>query len=126
MNSALVKHLGLCLSLAAGFAVVAATPDAQAARASHPVKKKYTITDRIEDLTKKVNDGQKNNELTLKEADDLRGKIEKVSARIDKCKTKNGGQLSYKDLNSLEKDLNKVSVKVHSQQLNKRTAKPNE
>ncbi|MBU6455084.1 MAG: hypothetical protein KGS72_25155 [Cyanobacteria bacterium REEB67] len=120
MNRAIVKHFALCLVLSAGFASVASVPDAQAA------KKKVTITDRIEELTKKVNAGQKANELTLKESEDLRDKLEKINARIEKCKTKNGGKLSYKDQNSIEKDLNKVSIKITTKELAKRTAKPND
>jgi TolA-binding protein len=120
MNRAFVKSISLSLALAAGFAAVSYAPAAEAA------KKKVTITDRVEELTSKVNAGQKNNELTLKEADDMRDRLSKVTEHMNKAKDKNGGKLSYKDQNSAEKDLNKISVKLHAKELGKRTAKPNE
>ncbi|MBS1992394.1 MAG: hypothetical protein JSS86_16565 [Cyanobacteria bacterium SZAS LIN-2] len=122
----LLKHLSLALVLSSTFAatvVVAGAPQADA-RGGKVTKKPMTITDRIEELSKKIDAGQKANELTLDEADDLRKKITKLNEKIDKWKAKNGGKLSYKDQNAAEKDLNKVSVKLLEKQLAKRTEKP--
>jgi len=126
MNRMFVKHLGLCLALSVGFAAaatVSSTPGVEA-KTLRVAKKAVTITDRIEELSKKVDAGQKANELTLDEATDLHKKITKINEKIDKCQGKNAGKLSYKDQNAVEKDLNKVSVKLLQEQLAKRTAKP--
>jgi len=126
MNRTLAMHVGLCLALSTGFAVAAtiSLPSLASAKTLKVAKKEVTITDRIGELSKKIDLGQKNNELTLDEATDLRKKITKINEKIDKCQSKNGGKLSYKDQNSVEKDLNKVSVKLLQEQLSKRTAKP--
>jgi peptidoglycan hydrolase CwlO-like protein len=126
MNRALVKHLSLCLLLSASFSItfiVSTAPSAEAARTVRAAKKKVTITDRVQELSDKIDAGQKDNELTLDEATDLHKKITKINEKIDKCQSKNGGKLSYKDQNSVEGDLNKVSVKLLKLQLAKRTAK---
>jgi hypothetical protein len=119
MNRSLLKHLCLCLAVSTGLGAIVCSPNAEAVR-------KYTITQRIETLSTKVNAGQKSGELTLKEADSLRDKIADVNTRIDKFKAKNGGKLSYANENSIEKDLNGVSLKLTKKELSKRAAKPNE
>jgi len=118
MNRTFVKHLSLCLVLAAGFSAAVSAPGAEA-------KTKYTITKRVSALTYKVNAGQKSGELTMKEADDLRNKLADVNSKIDKCKANNGGKLSYADENNIEKDLNKISLKAEKKELAKRVNKPN-
>jgi len=122
----LLSHLSLSLILSTSLAssLVAVTSIEAEARGAKVTKKPMTITDRIEELSKKIDAGQKANELTLDEAEDLRKKITKLNEKIDKWKEKNGGKLSYKDQNNAEKDLNKVSVKLLDKQLAKRTAKP--
>jgi TolA-binding protein len=127
MNRALVKHLSLCLLLANSLAVSSLTTISSApalAKGARAAKKPVTITDRVQELSAKIDAGQKANELTLDEATDLHKKIDKVNDRISKCQAKNAGKLSYKDENSIEGDLNKVSVKLLKLQLAKRTAKP--
>jgi len=124
MNRSFVKHVSLCLALSVGLASATSLLSPSGAMAARVAKKAVTITDRIQELSKKIDAGQKANELTLSEADDLRNKITKVNEKIDKAQSKNGGKLSYKDQNSVEKDLNKVSVKMLQEQLSKRTAKP--
>jgi hypothetical protein len=119
MNRTFLKHLSLCLAVSTGLGAIVCSPNAEA-------KRKYTITNRIDALSSKVNAGQKSGELTLKEADDLRGKISDVNSRIDKYKSKNGGKLSYANENTIEKDLNGVSLKLTKKELAKRAAKPNE
>lgn len=119
MNRTLANlFLGLVISASFGAALTVAAPEAQA-------KPKVTITDRIEILSKKIDKGQKANELTLKEADKLRSDITKINEKIEKAKSKNAGKLSYEDESKIEKDLNKVSVKLTAKELDKRTVSPN-
>ncbi|CAN5416826.1 hypothetical protein BH11CYA1_BH11CYA1_38100 [soil metagenome] len=110
--------LGLVVSASLGAAITVSAPNAEA-------KPKVTITDRIDILSKKIDKGQKANELTLKEADKLRDDITKINDRIEKAKAKNAGKLSYEDETKIEKDLNKVSVKLTAKELDKRTTSPN-
>jgi hypothetical protein len=119
MNCTSFKHLCLALAFSTGLGAIVCAPGAEAV-------KKFTITERIETLSSKVNAGQKSGELTLKEADSLRNKLSDVNNRIDKYKSKNGGKLSYANENTIEKDLNSVSLKLTKKELAKRTAKPNE
>jgi hypothetical protein len=111
--------LGLVLSASIGAAITVSVQRAEAA------KPKVTITDRIEILSKKIDKGQKANELTLKEADKLRSDITKINEKIEKAKAKNAGKLSYEDESKIEKDLNKVSIKLTTKELDKRTISPN-
>ena len=110
--------LSLVVSASLGAAISLVAQEAQA-------KPKVTITDRIEILSKKIEKGQKANELTLKEADKLRSDITKITEKIEKAKSKNAGKLSYEDESKIEKDLNKVSVKLTAKELDKRTVSPN-
>jgi len=120
MHRSLLKNISLSLAVVAACATVLSVPGVEAANKKKPI----TITERIQELSSKIDAGQKSNELTLDEATDLRGKITKINEKIDKCQSKNAGKLSYKDENSIEKDLNKVSTKLFQQELAKRTAKP--
>ncbi len=97
------------LSLGVAFAV---SPSAQA--------RNYSINDRQVSLERKIDSAYKANQLTLKEADSLKGKIKDIKEDEQKMKDKNGGKLSYADMTILEKDLNKVSDKLHRKQLDKR------
>jgi hypothetical protein len=119
MNRAFIKHISLCLVLSTGLGLIVSSPNAEARR-------HYTITNRINALSSKINAGQKANELTLKEADSLRGDIADINSKIDKDKSKNGGKLSYRDENIVEKKLNSVSEKLQKKELAKRAARPNE
>ncbi|MBX9687183.1 MAG: hypothetical protein K2X27_10805 [Candidatus Obscuribacterales bacterium] len=92
-----------------------ANPDAAIAKG-----KKWTITERQEELSKQVDKGEKSNELTKKEADKLREKLLDVNSRIDKMKLKNGGKLSYKDEGKIEKELNDISIDIQKKELDKR------
>jgi hypothetical protein len=83
--------------------------------------KKWTVTERQVELRKKVANGQKNNELTLKESEKLTSRLDKIAADIEKYKSKNGGKLSYKDEGKIEKRLNSISVDLQKCELNKRT-----
>jgi hypothetical protein len=82
--------------------------------------KKWTVTQRQEKLSSEVDAAYKANQLTLQEADGLKQDSMKISQKEEKMKVKNGGKLSYPDENQLEKDLNKLSLKLHKKVLEKR------
>ena len=82
--------------------------------------RKWTITQREVEEQKRINSGEKANELTKKEAADLRGDMADIASRIDKMKSKNGGKLSYKDEGKIEKSLNDVTLKMEKKKLEKR------
>jgi len=86
-------------------------------------KKEWTVTDRQVELNKEIDAGEKASELTAMEAAKLREKSGKVTVRIDKMKAKNGGKLSYEDNNKIEADLNKLSLAIQKDKLNKRVRK---
>lgn len=102
----------LCCAIIAGGLTLQISADAG---------KKYTITDRQTELRRLIAKGQRNNELTLKEANKLTGKLDDIAADIEKYKSKNGGKLSYKDEGKIEKRLNSVSIDLKKAELNKRT-----
>ena len=83
----------------------------------------YTVSDRQVSLEKKIDTAYKDNQLTLQEADDLRGKIKKVKDKEQKMKDNNGGKLSYSDKTTLEKSLNSVSEKLHKKMLEKESSR---
>jgi hypothetical protein len=82
--------------------------------------KQWTITERQQALSSKVDKGEKSNELTKKEADKLRSRLSDVDDKIQKAKDKNGGKLSYKDEGKIEKILNSISVDLDKEELDKR------
>jgi hypothetical protein len=82
--------------------------------------KKWTISQRQVALRKEVDSGLKANELTLKEAQGLRDRLDSVTDDETKMKAKNAGQLSYKDQGKLEKKLNSISLDMQKDKLNKR------
>jgi hypothetical protein len=84
-------------------------------------KRNWTVTQRQVQLNKEVTGGQKANELTLKEATDLRDRLSGITNDEQKMKSKNGGKLSYKDEGKLEKKLNSISVDMQKEKLAKRT-----
>ncbi len=83
-------------------------------------KKKYSVYDRQVELRKKVEAGQKKNELTAKEANGLNGDLDDITSSIEKMKSKNAGKLSYKDEGKIEKRLNKISLTLSKKELAKR------
>jgi predicted ribosome quality control (RQC) complex YloA/Tae2 family protein len=82
--------------------------------------KNITITERQEILMKKIDQGEKSGELTLKEAEALRNEGNKITEKQAKMKDKNGGKLSYADITKIEKELNKLSLKIQKKGLEKR------
>lgn len=97
------------LSLVVAFAI---SPCVQA--------RKYTIYDREVSLERKINAAYKANQLTLKEADGMKNKLKDIKEDEQNMKSKNGGKLSYENMNDIEKDLNKVSNKLNKKMLEKR------
>lgn len=93
-------------------AILVVSPSVQA--------KKYTITDREVALERKIDKAFKGNQLTLKEADNLKDKMKNIKDDEQKMKDKNGGKLSYENMTSLETSLNKVSEKLQKKMLEKR------
>lgn len=82
--------------------------------------KKWTIYEREVQLSKEIDAGQKSGDLTLKEADGLRSDAKDIKDTIEKMKQKNGGKLSVKNENDLERQLNKLSLKIQKKKLDKR------
>lgn len=114
------KETMAALALLVGMALTITMP--ADARKKHPAVggEPYSIADREVVLDKKINEAYSANQLTLQEADDLRGKMKKIKDKEQKMKDQNGGKLSYSDNTSLEKSLNDVSNKLHKKMLDKR------
>lgn len=81
-----------------------------------------TISQRQQRLMEKISRAEKSGELTVKEANNLRKASDKITDREARMRAKNGGKLSYEDINSIENDLNRLSTKLHKDQLAKRVA----
>ncbi|MBL8085565.1 MAG: hypothetical protein JNN26_23265 [Candidatus Obscuribacter sp.] len=79
-----------------------------------------TVYDRQVALKKEIDAGEKSKELTLKEASKLREKLESINEKKEKMLAKNGGKLSYKDEEKMEKWLNGVSIDIQKKRLAKR------
>ncbi len=91
-----------------------------APQSSEAKARRYTITQRHEILAAKINRMEKAGELTLKEARSLRDDNQDLWRKVVRMKAKNGGKLSYKDIAECEKDLNRISTKIHAKALEKR------
>jgi hypothetical protein len=114
MNRSFVA-LGAILLLTASLGLVGTDADARS--------KKWTITQRQEVLKKEIDRGQVAGELTLKEANSLRGQEAKIEIREAIMKAKNAGKLSYENENAVEKALNKLSLRIQKLKLEKRVQK---
>lgn len=84
--------------------------------------KKVTITQRQQMIMAKIARSEKSGDLTKDEAVSLRNEEAKIVERETVMKNKNGGKLSYANINDLEKDLNKLSAKLQKKELAKRVA----
>lgn len=83
--------------------------------------KEFTIYDRQIQLMKDVNQAQKTNELTDKEAHKLRKKLSMVARKKRKMlKRDDESTLSTANRIELEKDLNDISVEIKKLSLEKR------
>lgn len=74
--------------------------------------KKWTVTQRLEKLSKEIDEGRTGNELTTKQVEDLKKEVADIKERMEKMKSKNGGKLSIPDTNKVHKELNDLSVKT--------------
>lgn len=80
-----------------------------------------TIWQRQKALMTNINQGQKNNQLTDKEAKSLRKKLSAVSKKKAKMqRDADGGKLSSENVMELEKDMNDISVEIKKLRLEKR------
>ncbi|PZM79226.1 MAG: hypothetical protein DKT66_22365 [Candidatus Melainabacteria bacterium] len=91
-----------------------------ASQPSEAKTRRYTITQRHEILAAKINRMERAGELTLREARDLRDDNQDVWKKVSRMKARNGGKLSYENIAEVEKDLNKISNKIHKKALEKR------
>ncbi|MBU6453710.1 MAG: hypothetical protein KGS72_18160 [Cyanobacteria bacterium REEB67] len=82
--------------------------------------KVWTIDTRAARLMQEINEGQKNGELTVKEAKKLRSDLADIAHRKKLMKGDNDGKVSPEDRNKIEGDLNKVSAKIKKLELEKR------
>lgn len=83
----------------------------------------WTVEARSAKLMQEINDGQKNGELTLKEAKQLRSDLADIAHHKHSLGEKSGadsGKMSDGDKSAIEKMLNKVSTKLHKLELAKR------
>ena len=79
------------------------------------------IWQRQKALMTNINQGQKNNQLTDKEAKSLRKKLSAVSKKKAKMqRDADGGKLSSENVIELEKDMNDISVEIKKLRLEKR------
>lgn len=74
--------------------------------------KKWTVTERVEKLSKEIDEGRKANELTVKQETGLKEMIAGIKAKMEKMKAKNGGKLSVPDTKKLHDDMTDISVKM--------------
>src|SRR5271170_4247599 len=107
--------LSSVLMLAVGFGLTEQESSAKS--------KTWTVTERSEALKKDIASGQKSGDLTAKQADDLRIQAGKIDSKMVKMKAKNDGKISVDDQNTLEKDLNKLSLRMQKLKLDKRVQK---
>jgi len=83
--------------------------------------KEWTINERQDQLMKDINEAQKKNDLTDKEAKKLRAHLADVARKEVKMRGKvSSGKLSDADKATLEADLNGVSVDIKKLALEKR------
>lgn len=109
--------------VALSFVLLVAASSGLLALQSDAKSKKWTITQRQDALKKEIASGQKSGDLTAKEAAALREQESKIEAKEVKMKGKNDGKLSYDNENALEKDLNKLSLRIQKLKLEKRVEK---
>lgn len=91
-----------------------------APQSSEAKARRYTITQRHQILAAKINRMERAGELTLREARDLRDDNQDVWQKVHRMKARNGGKLSYKNIAEVEKDLNRISSRIHKKALAKR------
>ncbi len=80
--------------------------------------KKWTVTERIEKLSKEIDEGRSANELTTKQVDALKKSVDSLKSKMEKMKDKNGGKLSVPDTKALHDDMTELSVKIYRDRMN--------
>jgi hypothetical protein len=80
-------------------------PSAEAAR-------RFTVSERIEMLSKSIERGRNENELTTKQEISMRDQLAGIKDKIEKLKEKNSGKLSLTDARKIHKDINNLSVQL--------------
>lgn len=74
--------------------------------------RKWTVTQRLEKISKEIDEGRVGNELTTKQVEDLKKEVADIKERMESMKAKNGNKLSIPDTNKVHKELNELSVKT--------------
>ncbi len=74
--------------------------------------KKWTVTQRLEKISKEIDEGRAGNELTVKQVESLKKEVADIKDRMEAMKTKNADKLSIPDTNKIHKELNDLSVKT--------------
>ena len=100
--------VGIISSMLAGAFLLAPLPT---------LAKKWTVTERIEKLSKEIDEGRTANELTTRQVETLKTMVTNVTERMDKMKVRNGGKLSVPDTKKLHDDMTNLSVKIYRQRL---------
>ncbi len=87
--------------------------------------KEWSIDDRQQALMQQINEGQKANELTVKEAKNLRKDLANLAKKKANMKAKADKKnvLTKENQTELEGDLNKISVEIQKLKLEKRVQK---
>lgn len=79
--------------------------------------KKWTVTERMQKLSKEIDEGRKANELTAKQVESLKKDVIDIQAKMDKMKAKNDGKLSIPDTKKLHDEMTAVSVKIYKERM---------
>lgn len=87
---------------------------------SPPADAKFTISQRQNILLKKINRAERSGDLTHKEAVSLRKKRSDIIAMESRMRNRNNGKLCYADINKVENELNKLSLRIQKKALAKR------
>ncbi|HEY9785353.1 MAG TPA: hypothetical protein V6D17_08125 [Candidatus Obscuribacterales bacterium] len=74
--------------------------------------KKWTVTERIEKLSKEIDEGRQANELTVAQVESLKKTVASIKDKMEKMKAKNGGKLSVPDTKKLHDEMTGLSVKI--------------
>ncbi len=79
---------------------------------SECLAKKWSVTERIDRLSKDIDEGAKANELTTKQVETLKKMAADIKERMETMKAKNSGKLSLPDTRKLHNEMNDLSVKT--------------
>jgi len=75
--------------------------------------KKWTVAERIDKVSKAIDKGRDDNELTTKQLQSLKSEMSDIKSKFEKVKGKNAtGKISLEDRRKLHKDLNELCVKL--------------